>query len=124
MKRQLALYCVALCFCLGAVAFAQDAAKADPAHYKVVVENAKVRVLRFHYGPHEKSIMHSHPDSVVVFLNDGMVKFTFPDGKTQDAKSTAGESQFTPATVHNPENTGDKPLDGILIELKSGGAMK
>jgi quercetin dioxygenase-like cupin family protein len=124
MKRQLAMCCAALCFCLATVAFAQDAVKADPAHYKVVAENAKVRVLRFHYGPHEKSIMHSHPDSVVVFLNDGMVKFTFPDGKTQEAKSTAGDSQFTPATVHNPENEGDTPMDGILIELKSGSAMK
>ena len=31
------------------VAMAQDAAKVDPAHYKVVTENNEVRVLHIHY---------------------------------------------------------------------------
>jgi len=102
------------------VAFAQDAVKTDPAHYKVEFENDKVRILRFHYGPHEKSIMHSHPDAVAVFLTDGKVKFTLPDGKIVDASGKAGMAQFTPAQVHNPENVGDAPMEGIVIELKSG----
>ena len=33
-------------------ALAQDAAKVDPKHYKVLIDNAQVRVLRIHYGPH------------------------------------------------------------------------
>jgi quercetin dioxygenase-like cupin family protein len=100
MMKECALYCAVLCFGVAAVAFAQDAAKVDPTHYKVEFENAQVRILRFHYGPHEKSVMHSHPDSVAMFLTDGSVKFTFPDGKTQDASGKAGVAQFTPATVH------------------------
>jgi quercetin dioxygenase-like cupin family protein len=124
MKRQLALSCAALCFCLAAVAFAQDAVKADPAHYKVESENAKVRIVRFHYGPHEKSVMHSHPDLVVVFLTDGKIRFTFPDGKTQEATAKAGTAQFEAAQTHNPENIGDTPVEGILVEFKSGAAMK
>jgi quercetin dioxygenase-like cupin family protein len=124
MKTRLVLCCALLCFGFAAISSAQDAAKVDPAHYKVEFENAKVRVLRFHYGAHEKSVMHSHPDSVVVFLNDGTVKFTFPDGKTQDAPAKAGASAFTAAQVHLPENTGDGPMDGILVELKSASAMK
>jgi quercetin dioxygenase-like cupin family protein len=110
--------CALLCFCISAVATAQDAVKVDPAHYKVEMENDQVRVLRFHYGAHEKSVMHSHPNAVAVFLTDGKVKFNFPDGKSQDASGKAGEVQYTPAQVHNPENTGDKPMDGIVIELK------
>jgi quercetin dioxygenase-like cupin family protein len=93
--------------------------RCDSAHYKVEYENAQVRILRFHYGAHEKSVMHSHPDSVVVFLSDGSVKFTFPDGKTQDASGKAGIASFTPAQVHLPENVGDKPIEGILVELKT-----
>lgn len=119
MIKRCVLYCAVLCFALAAVAIAQDPVKVDPAHYKVEFENAQVRVLRFHYGPHEKSVMHSHPDSVAVFLTDGSVKFTFPDGKTQDASGKAGAAQFTPATVHLPEDTGDAPMEGILVELKS-----
>jgi hypothetical protein len=48
-------------------ALAQDPVKVDPQHYKVIFENDQVRVLKIHYGPHEKSVMHSHPDSVVVY---------------------------------------------------------
>ncbi|MGA8619722.1 MAG: hypothetical protein WB660_14545 [Candidatus Sulfotelmatobacter sp.] len=124
MKKRWALYCAVLCFGVAAVAFAQDAARVDPAHYKVEFENAQVRVLRFHYGVHEKSVMHSHPDTVVVFLTDGSIKFAFPDGKTQDASGKAGLTQFTPAQVHLPENVGDKPIEGILVELKGGGGSK
>jgi len=118
VKTRFALCCAVLCFGVAAVAFAQDAVKVDPAHYKVEFENAKVRVLRFHYGAGEKSVMHSHPDAVAVFLNDGKVKFTFPDGKSQDAVGKAGTAQFTPAQVHLPENTGDSAMDGLVIELK------
>ena len=31
--------------------FSQDAVKADPKHYKVLYEDADVRVLRVAYGP-------------------------------------------------------------------------
>jgi hypothetical protein len=30
----------------------------------------------------------------------------------------AGESKFTPAGNHLPENLGDTPMEGILVELK------
>jgi len=113
--------CVLLCFCFAA-ASAQDAAKVDPKHYKVEMENDQVRILRAHYGPGEKSVMHSHPNAVAVFLNDGQVKFTFADGKTQDASGKAGQAMYTPAQVHSPENTGDKPFDVLVIELKGGAA--
>ena len=44
--------------CLAALPLAaQDPVKVDPKHYKVELENAQVRVLRIHYGPHEKSVM-------------------------------------------------------------------
>jgi len=125
MNKRFAVCCAGLCFALASVAFGQDAVKVDPAHYKVEFENAKVRVLHFHYAPGEKSVMHSHPDAVAVFLSDGKVKFTLPDGKTQDAALKTGEAQYTPAQVHLPENTGTTAVDGIVIELKGGnGKMK
>lgn len=118
MNKRFALYCAALCFAVATVAFAQDAVKVDPAHYKVEYENAKVRVLRFHYAPGEKSVMHSHPDAVAVFLTDGKVRFTLPDGKTQDQVLKIDTATFTPAQVHLPENTGSAAMEGIVIELK------
>jgi quercetin dioxygenase-like cupin family protein len=122
MRTKLALCVGVLCLGLVSMPFAQDAVKVDPKHYTVVTDNAEVRVLKVHYGAHEKSVMHSHPDAVAVFLTDGNAKFTFPDGKTQDVATKAGEAMFTPAGVHLPENTGDKAFDVIVVELKGKGA--
>jgi len=116
-------FCVAvLCLGLGASVFAQDPTKVDSKHYTIVSENAYSRIVKAHYGAHEKSVMHSHPDLVAVFLTDGKVKFTFPDGKTEERPVKAGEAMFTPATVHLPENVGDQPFDVILVEFKGKAA--
>ena len=117
MKVRFVLFVVG-CVCLVPVLKAQDPVKVDSKHYTVVSENARVRILKIHYGPHEKSVMHSHPDNVAVFLSDAKGQFTFPDGKTQSFDTKAGQTMYTPAGVHLPENTGDTALDLILVELK------
>ena len=124
MKRvMLSVVAVAWVF-TAAVARAQDAAKVDAKHYTVALENDQVRVLKVHYGPGEKSAMHSHPNTVAVFLTDGKIKFTFPDGKTEDATTKAGTAMWREAQVHLPENTGDKDLEVIVVELKGKPAAK
>jgi len=123
MKFSPALYVVVLCVFLVPIASAQDATKVDPKHYTVVSENDEVRIVKVHYGPHEKSVMHSHPDSVAVFLTDSKTQFTTPDGKKQDSSFKAGQAMFTPASTHLPENVGDKGMDLILVELKAKGTQ-
>ena len=113
---------VASVFLWATAALAQDPVKVDPKHYKVEFENAQVRLLRIHFGPHEKSVMHSHPASVATFLTDGKVKFTYPDGKTEDLTAKVGEARWNNAFAHLPENTGDKPFELILVELKAKAA--
>jgi len=103
-------------------AMAQDPVKVDSKHYKVEQENGQVRVLRIHYGAHEKSVMHHHPASVAVFLTDGDSKFTLPDGKTIESHFKAGQVMWEAAGKHLPENTGDKPFDLVLVELKGHSA--
>ena len=103
-------------------AMAQDPVKVDSKHYKVEQENSQVRVLRIHYGAHEKSVMHEHPASVAVFLTDGDSKFTLPDGKTIESHFKPGQVMWEAAGKHLPENTGDKPFDLILVELKGHAA--
>jgi len=95
-----------------------DPVKVDPKHYKVVMENEKVRVLRITYAPGEKSVMHYHPDAVAYYLSDGKSRMTTPDGKSQDLPIKAGGADFTPAGMHLPQNTGDKPFELILVEMK------
>src|SRR3989441_6839202 len=117
MRVRLALYGVALCVCFAPILSAQDAAKVDPKHYTVVTENDQVRVLKVHYGPHEKSVMHSHPATVAVFLTDAKAQFTFPDSKTQDLVVKAGDAQYSKATTHLPENTREQGMDLVVVEL-------
>ena len=124
MKVPQALCCVAVCFALASLVSAQDAVKTDPNHYTVVTENDQVRILKVHYGAHEKSIMHSHPNTVAVFLNDAKAHMTMADGKSQDMTVKAGDAQFTPAMTHLPENMGDGGMDLILVELKGHAKMK
>lgn len=100
------------------LSFAQDAVKVDPDNYKVEFENDQVRVLRISLDPGEKGVMHSHPDGVVVFLNDGEGKFTFPDGKTRESKFKSGQVIWAPAITHKGETTGKKSFEVIQIEFK------
>ena len=50
-------------------ALAQDPVKVDAAHYKLVLENESVRVLRIDYPAGAKSQMHQHPDAMVIQLS-------------------------------------------------------
>lgn len=116
MRKLLSLAVVVALGTLGALA--QDPAKVDAKHYKVVFQDSMVRVLRVHYGPHEKSPMHSHPNVAAVFLTDMQSKMTMPDGKTEMMSAKAGETKANPAVTHSPENTSDKPMDLVLVEFK------
>lgn len=113
-----ALLAAALLVVSAAPAYAQDPVKVDSKHYKVEFQNEQVRVLRINYGPGEKSVMHEHPASVAVFLTDGRVKFTTPDGKSQESPQKAGMTVWSAAGKHLPENVGAKPFELILVELK------
>jgi uncharacterized RmlC-like cupin family protein len=96
-----------------------DPVKADPKHYKVEFENEKVRVLRVRYGPNEKSEMHSHPNSISIFLTDvDRSRHTLPDGNSDEISAKAGEVMYMEAWEHNPENLSGKPFEVIVVELK------
>jgi quercetin dioxygenase-like cupin family protein len=126
MKRVILSVVAAVVALAGGTAIlrAQDAAKVDAKHYTVAFENDQVRVLKVHYGPGEKSTMHSHPNTVALFLTDAKGRFTVPDGKSQDISVKAGDVIWDDATIHLPENTGDKAFDVVLVELKGKPSAK
>ncbi len=125
MKRVISSVAATLALAGSAVVVrAQDAANVDAKHYTVAFENDQVRVLKAHYGPGEKSVMHSHPNTVAVFITDAKGKFTFPDGKTQEFNVKAGEAMADTARVHLPENTSDKAFDVVVVELKGKSSAK
>lgn len=102
-------------------ASAQDPVQVDARHYKVVAENNEMRVLRIKYGPGEKSVMHFHPESAVIFLTDIKSEFKLSDGSTMKADAKAGDVSITPAGTHWPQ-IGNKAIEVIQVELKSKAA--
>lgn len=97
---------------------AKDPVRIDAKHYKVEFENDKVRVLRTTYGPHEKSVMHTHPALIGIMLTGGHVRFTLPNGQTENVEIQAGQVMSFDATEHLPENAGNSAFEAILVELK------
>ena len=95
-----------------------DAVRADPTHYSVSFENEVVRFLRVKYGPGEKSVMHRHSASCVIFLTDQTFNFTLPDGTTEPASVSAGALGCGDGTVHLPENIAPGPAEFIMVEFK------
>ncbi len=102
----------------GSLALAQDPAKVDPQHCKVEFENAQVRVLRWHIGPHEKVPMHEHPAYVQISLTDQHGRFTFPDGKTREVDSKAGQTRWNGPQKHSYEDLSDSASENVQVELK------
>jgi hypothetical protein len=83
-----------------------DPVTVDKTHYQVALDNEHVRVLRVHYGPHEKGQQHEHIlNRVVVYLNDQ------PNAKADDVRMAG-------AATHTEENASDKAADRIAVELK------
>jgi len=101
--------------------FAQDPVKIDPAHHKVELENADVRVLRITFEPGDKAPAHDHPNSVAVFLSDGVNRLT-TDGKSTENPQKRGDVVLVNASKHTVENVGKTRTEVILIELKKPGS--
>jgi quercetin dioxygenase-like cupin family protein len=101
-----------------------DSTKADPAHHKVVFENDEVRVVRWVIPVGDKTLMHSHPDSLIVDLTDYNGRVTTPDGKTFEVHAKAGSVTWRPAVTHVVENIGTQPMEGLIVEPKNPSAVR
>ena len=95
-----------------------DAVKVAPDSYKVLLENDQVRVLEVRIKQGAKTEMHSHPRSVAICLNDQRLKFTFPNGKSEDTNLKRGQAVWLDGISHAVENTGTEDVSSVVVELK------
>jgi len=124
MKALQAVLALTLVFSWSGATLAQDPLKVDPTHYKVILENASVRVLKIDYPAGGKSVMHQHPDAIVVPLVASKVQFNLPDGKSQTQELAIDSALYTPAATHNPSNIGSTAISAILVEFKGAAPGK
>ena len=101
-----------------ATAVAQDGVKVAPENYKVLLENAHVRVVDFTLKPGQKSPMVSRPNRVIYAITPAIGKLTGSDGKTVPMNRNAGEAWWRDAESLAVENTGKAEIHTVVVELK------
>ncbi|HSC78410.1 MAG TPA: antibiotic biosynthesis monooxygenase [Candidatus Acidoferrales bacterium] len=104
----------------------QDPVPLYPNNYKVLLENDRVRVLRFILRKGDTEEFHQHPAAVTYVLAPFKIRFRFPDGTERIREPKAGDVFYGDAVTHSPLNIGDTDAEGILIEMKgpAAGAQK
>jgi hypothetical protein len=114
-------------FLFSITALAQDPLKVAPQAYKLEFENEWVKVMRVHYGPHEKIPPHDHTEmaAAYVYLNDGgpviFKHIGLAYGAVTRPATKAGSFRLYKAIkeVHEVENTSDLPSDFLRVEFKT-----
>ena len=94
-----------------------DPTVTDPQLYQVIFENERVRVLRYHDEPGDRTHAHRHPDSVMVTLSAFRRRVTAGD-RSAEVELPAGEARWLGAQEHAGENVGDSASHCVFIELK------
>jgi quercetin dioxygenase-like cupin family protein len=98
---------------------AQDPAVVNAQTIKVKFENDRIRVLEATLPPGVKEQVHSHPAYVIYVLEGGRYRNYASDGKTTEGELKTGEVLYRDPLTHAAENTGDKTMHMILVELKN-----
>jgi quercetin dioxygenase-like cupin family protein len=83
------------------------------------IDNEKVVVWEYAWKPGVPVPMHFHDkDSVVVFMSDGELKSTAPDGKSDTIKVTRGMTRFSPRGGIHAEELLSGDVRAVITELK------
>ncbi len=98
----------------------------DKCSSTLLVENERVRVTRFDFGPNQETGWHIHEyDYVITAITDCFMMLQNPDGTEAESEVTAGNAYMRDAGVHhNVINTSDKKMSFIEIELKENRVIK
>ena len=90
----------------------------DGDKYPVILENSRVRVLRYHDRPGDKTKPHHHAEFVLYALSSFRRRLSFPDGSLRERDFKPGDVIWMPEQVHTGENVGATDTDVIIVENK------
>ena len=99
----------------------RDPVVTDGDKYGVILENERVRVLRYHDAPGAETHLHAHPDSVVYALGPFRRELSLGDGRSMIREFRAGDVAWVEAQSHVGKNIGTEPTDVLIVELKPKG---
>lgn len=95
----------------------KDPIQTNPANYRVVFENERVRVLEYVDSPGHSTTEHSHPDSVMITLSSFRRRIS-SNGNSMEVELPAGVARWLPAQQHSGENIGATDTHTFFVELK------
>ena len=98
-----------------------DPVATNPDAYRVVFENARVRVLEYTDTPGHRTVPHRHPDSVMVTLSSFRRRLS-ADGREVEVDMPSGVARWLSAQEHSGENIGETPTHTVFVELKEPAA--
>ncbi len=97
---------------------AQDPVTVDRKIAKVEFENERIRILRVHYGPHQKLAMHEHPAKIAVCVTNFHMHRVAADGSSSEATCPANSVTWREPEKHAVENLDGSAAETIEIELR------
>jgi uncharacterized RmlC-like cupin family protein len=93
----------------------------DPAHNKLIFENAQVRVFRSTRNSGDREKWHEHVGAgrAVVLLSDLSARLESANGKFASMNGAPGDAFWTDGYIkHRASNIGTRPSDLIIVEVK------
>lgn len=92
----------------------------DPTHFRMVLENDHVKVIRVRLGPHEKSMVMEIPAHVMTCVSDQHVRLHYAHAKFADRSQKAGYTAWVERDEYGIENLDEKPVEWILVVPNGG----
>jgi beta-alanine degradation protein BauB len=96
----------------------RDPIRTDGDKYRTILENDRVRVLRYRDRPGETTKPHFHPAFVLYALAPFRRRLTFPDRTTKERDFQTGDVIYMPAQTHIGHNIGKTDTEAVIVELK------
>src|SRR5204862_7676801 len=91
----------------------------DPDKYKVVFENARVRVLEYRDEPGQQTNPHDHPDSVMVTRSGFDRRLIGEAGEYRDVTLAPGLVRWLDAQTHRGEDGGSTPTPLLCVARRA-----
>ncbi|MFQ5983518.1 MAG: cytoplasmic protein [Woeseiaceae bacterium] len=97
-----------------------DPVTSSPNMYRLLFENAHVRVVRYQIEPGDKDEWHTHPAKVSYIVTGGTLRITTADGNSFVVdESTDSASWLGAIGKHHGENIGTDTVRIVFVEIKS-----
>jgi beta-alanine degradation protein BauB len=120
MKLRVLLCLIACALSPAVQAQAIDPVRVSPDRYRVLLDNAEVRVIEYVLQPGQRDEWHTHPAKVSYVVNGGTLRITQPDGTSIVSEERTGVAQWrNQLGRHYATNIGKTPVRVVLMEVKN-----